>query len=134
DHADLQANAALALAKRVGAKPRDVAARVSEHVPAGGAVGTVEISGPGFLNLTLSDGALWHQARARRADERLGVPASQAGVRTVVDYSSPNVAKEMHVGHIRTTVIGDCLVRVLSFLGCDVIKQDRLGDWGTQFG
>lgn len=134
DHADLQANAALALAKKVGAKPRDVAARVSEAITPGGAVGQVEISGPGFLNLTLSDQALWHQAQARRVDERLGVPASQSGVRTVIDYSGPNIAKEMHVGHIRSTVIGDCLVRVLSFLGSEVIKQNHLGDWGTQFG
>ncbi|WP_022917346.1 arginine--tRNA ligase [Ruania albidiflava] len=134
DHADLQANAALALAKKVGANPREVATRVSEAIPAGSAVGQVEISGPGFLNLTLADDALWTQAEARRADPRLGVPASQAGVRTVIDYSGPNIAKEMHVGHIRSTVIGDCLVRVLAFLGSEVIKQNHLGDWGTQFG
>ncbi|HLS64436.1 MAG TPA: arginine--tRNA ligase [Ruania sp.] len=134
DHADLQANAALALAKKVGANPRDVAATVSEAIPAGSAVGQVEISGPGFLNLTLADDTLLAQAEARRADARLGVPASQSGVRTVIDYSGPNIAKEMHVGHIRSTVIGDCLVRVLSFLGSEVIKQNHLGDWGTQFG
>ncbi|HLS74652.1 MAG TPA: arginine--tRNA ligase [Actinomycetaceae bacterium] len=134
DHADLQANAALALAKKVGANPREVATRVSEAIPAGSAVGHVEISGPGFLNLTLADDTLLAQAEARRADARLGVPASQAGVRTVIDYSGPNIAKEMHVGHIRSTVIGDCLVRVLSFLGSEVIKQNHLGDWGTQFG
>lgn len=134
DHADLQANAALALAKRVGANPREVAIRVSEAIPASSAVGTVEISGPGFLNLTLADEALWTQAEARRADSRLGVPATQAGLRTVIDYSGPNIAKEMHVGHIRSTVIGDCLMRVLTFLGSNVIKQNHLGDWGTQFG
>ena len=134
DHADLQANAALALAKRVGANPREVATRVSEAIPASSAVGAVEISGPGFLNLTVADEALWTQAEARRTDPRLGVPASQAGVRTVIDYSGPNIAKEMHVGHIRSTVIGDCLVRVLTFLGSEVIKQNHLGDWGTQFG
>ena len=134
DHADLQANAALALAKRVGANPREVATRVSEAIPASSAVGTVEISGPGFLNLTLADEALWTQAEARRADSRLGVPATQAGLRTVIDYSGPNIAKEMHVGHIRSTVIGDCLMRVLTFLGSNVIKQNHLGDWGTQFG
>ncbi|UFU06612.1 arginine--tRNA ligase [Ruania halotolerans] len=134
DHADLQANAALALAKKVGANPREVAATVTEQIPAGSAVGSVEISGPGFLNLTLSDDALWAQVEARRASDRLGVPAAQAGVRTVIDYSGPNIAKEMHVGHIRSTVIGDALVRVLGFLGSDVIKQNHLGDWGTQFG
>ncbi|UFU03082.1 arginine--tRNA ligase [Ruania suaedae] len=134
DHADLQANAALALAKKVGANPREVGTRVSEQIPAGSAVGTVEISGPGFLNLTLSDDALWAQVEARRASDRLGVPATQAGVRTVIDYSGPNIAKEMHVGHIRSTVIGDALTRVLGFLGSEVIKQNHLGDWGTQFG
>ncbi|WP_245708874.1 arginine--tRNA ligase [Ruania alba] len=134
DHADLQANAALALAKKVGANPREVGTTVSEQITAGSAVGNVEISGPGFLNLTISDDALWSQVEARRGSARLGVPATQAGVRTVIDYSGPNIAKEMHVGHIRSTVIGDALTRVLSFLGSDVIKQNHLGDWGTQFG
>lgn len=133
DHADLQANAALALAKKVGANPREVAAAISAQIDTEIA-GSVEISGPGFLNLTVADEALWSQAQARRADDRLGVPATQTGVRTVIDYSGPNIAKEMHVGHIRSTVIGDCLVRVLSFLGSEVIKQNHLGDWGTQFG
>ncbi len=134
DHADLQANAALALAKKVGANPREVGTKVSEQITAGSAVGKVEISGPGFLNLTISDETLWNQVEARRTSARLGVPATQAGVRTVIDYSGPNIAKEMHVGHIRSTVIGDALTRVLSFLGSEVIKQNHLGDWGTQFG
>ena len=134
DHADLQANAALALAKKVGARPREVATSIEANLPAGELISRVEVSGPGFLNLTLSDEALWRQVRARAADERLGVPATEAGRRTVIDYSAPNIAKEMQVHHLRSTIIGDALARVLRFLGSDVIPQNHLGDWGTQFG
>ncbi|GAB2984728.1 arginine--tRNA ligase [Actinotalea caeni] len=138
DHADLQANGALALAKRVGAPPREVAAALVRALETSGEsadlVAGTEISGPGFVNLTLADGALWRQVEARLADDRLGVPASEQGVRTVIDYSAPNIAKEMHVGHLRSTIIGDALVRVLEFLGGDVVRQNHLGDWGTQFG
>ncbi|WP_420113828.1 arginine--tRNA ligase [Pseudactinotalea sp.] len=134
DHADLQANAALALAKRVGASPREVASAVVERISDDVLIGNVEVSGPGFLNLTLSDAALWAQVEARLADDRLGLPATELGRRTVVDYSAPNIAKEMHVGHLRSTIIGDALVRVLEFLGGQVIRQNHLGDWGTQFG
>jgi arginyl-tRNA synthetase len=136
EHADFQSNAALALAKRVHTRPTEVASAVSEALRAGtGApVAEVTVSGPGFLNLTLADAALWQQVAARLASPRLGVGSPEQGRRTVVDYSGPNVAKEMHVGHLRTTIIGDCLVRVLSFLGAEVIRQNHLGDWGTQFG
>ncbi|MBZ2196988.1 arginine--tRNA ligase [Ruania sp. N2-46] len=134
DHADRQANAALALAKKVGASPREVATNVTERIAVGDVVGQVEISGPGFLNLTLTDAALWRQVEARRAGARLGVPPVAAGVRTVIDYSGPNIAKEMHVGHLRSSVIGDALARILTFLGSDVVRQNHLGDWGTQFG
>ncbi|GAB2621998.1 arginine--tRNA ligase [Pseudactinotalea suaedae] len=134
DHADLQANAALALAKKVGASPREVASAVVGNIGDDLLIGKVEISGPGFINLTLSDTALWAQVEARLADDRLGVPATELGRRTVVDYSAPNIAKEMHVGHLRSTIIGDALVRVLEFLGSQVIRQNHLGDWGTQFG
>ncbi|QGH68127.1 arginine--tRNA ligase [Pseudactinotalea sp. HY158] len=134
DHADLQANAALALAKKVGANPRQVATRIVEELGRAGLIGSVEISGPGFLNLTLSDAALWDQVRERLDDDRLGVPASRAGTRTVVDYSGPNIAKEMHVGHLRSSIIGDSIARILGFLGSDVVRQNHLGDWGTQFG
>ncbi|MGC0252574.1 arginine--tRNA ligase [Pseudactinotalea sp. Z1748] len=134
DHADLQANAALALAKKVGARPRDVAAAVVEALSAPELIEQVEISGPGFVNLRLSDEALWEQVRARAGDDRLGVPATETGRRTVIDYSAPNIAKEMQVHHLRSTIIGDALARVLDFLGSDVVPQNHLGDWGTQFG
>jgi arginyl-tRNA synthetase len=136
EHADFQSNAALALAKRVRTRPTELAAVVSEALRAdpGTAVADVTVSGPGFLNLTLAEPALWQQVTTRLADPRLGVGSPEQGRRTVIDYSGPNIAKEMHVGHLRTTIIGDCLVRVLAFLGADVIRQNHLGDWGTQFG
>ncbi len=134
DHADLQSNVALALAKKVGAPPREVATRINEYLTDSPLIGTIEISGPGFINLTLKDDALWQQVVARSSSQRLGVPSTQAGVRTVIDYSAPNIAKEMHVGHLRSSIIGDALVRILSFLGSDVIRQNHMGDWGTQFG
>ncbi|MEV0678624.1 arginine--tRNA ligase [Actinosynnema sp. NPDC050436] len=129
DRADYQSNAPLALAKRVGVPPGELAASVVDALGGGAAV-----SGPGFLNLTLPDRVIWRQVAARLADPRSGVPRPEAGRRTVVDYSAPNIAKEMHVGHLRTTVIGDSLTRVLDFLGADVVRQNHLGDWGTQFG
>jgi arginyl-tRNA synthetase len=89
---------------------------------------------PGFLNITLADSALWHVVAARLADERLGVGRPLEGARTLVDYSGPNIAKQLHVGHIRSTVIGDALVRILSHLGADVVRANHLGDWGTSFG
>ncbi len=134
DHADLQANVALALAKKVGASPREVAAQITSHLAGSPLIGAAEISGPGFINLTLTDEALWNQVRTRFSAPRLGIPETQAGVRTVVDYSAPNIAKEMHVGHLRSSIIGDALVRILGFLGSEVVKQNHLGDWGTQFG
>ena len=136
EHADFQSNAVLALAKRAHTRPAELATTVSEALRAdpGSAVAEVTVSGPGFLNLTLAEPALWQQVTARLASPRLGVGSPEQGRRTVVDYSGPNIAKEMHVGHLRTTIIGDCLVRVLGFLGADVIRQNHLGDWGTQFG
>ena len=92
------------------------------------------MSGPGFINLTLRDDWIGGQATATLADPRLGVPLADPGLKVVVDYSSPNVAKEMHVGHLRTTVVGDAVVRVLEHLGNTVVRANHLGDWGTQFG
>ncbi|HEY2791893.1 MAG TPA: arginine--tRNA ligase, partial [Micromonosporaceae bacterium] len=132
-HADLQANGALALARRLGRPPRDVAAAALAVADLDG-VATAEISGPGFLNLSLEPAAIWHSVAERLTDARLAVEATQSGVRVVVDYSQPNVAKEMHVGHLRSSVIGDALVRTLRFLGADVIRQNHVGDWGTNFG
>jgi arginyl-tRNA synthetase len=135
EHADFQANAALSLAKRVGAKPRELAESIATALreQTGGRFG-VELAGPGFLNLTVTDEAVWSQVAARLADDRLGVGAPQLGRRTVIDYSGPNIAKEMHVGHLRTTIIGDALARLLEHLGGEVVRQNHLGDWGTQFG
>ncbi|GAA1272549.1 arginine--tRNA ligase [Pseudonocardia aurantiaca] len=133
ERADFQSNAALALAKRARIKPADLAAGIVAALD-GGAVGSVEVSGPGFLNISVPDRALWGQVAARLSGPRLGVGAPEEGRRTVVDYSAPNIAKEMHVGHLRTTIIGDSLVRVLGFLGAEVFRQNHLGDWGTQFG
>ena len=135
DHADFQANAALSLAKKIGAKPRELAESIAAALreQTGGRIG-VELAGPGFLNLSVTDDEVWSQVAARLADDRLGVGTPQLGRRVVVEYSSPNVAKEMHVGHLRTTIIGDALARLLEHLGAEVIRQNHLGDWGTQFG
>jgi arginyl-tRNA synthetase len=132
-YADVQVNAALALAKRVGLKPREVADRIVEHLEVDGVCETVEVSGPGFLNLTLSDVWIGTQATAVADDPRLGVPELDPQV-VPIDYSAPNVAKEMHVGHLRTTVVGDALARTLEHLGHHVVRQNHIGDWGTPFG
>ncbi|MFC9894249.1 arginine--tRNA ligase [Nocardia sp. NPDC127579] len=133
EHADFQSNVALPLAKRLGRTPRviaeEISGRLRDEVIAAG-----ELSGPGFVNITLTDSAIWAQVAARLSADRLGVGAPLAGQRVVLDYSSPNIAKQMHVGHLRTTIIGDALARVLAFLGAQVIRQNHLGDWGTQFG
>jgi arginyl-tRNA synthetase len=131
---DYQANVAMSLAKRVGAAPRDIAARIVEQLDVDDLCERVEVAGPGFVNLTLRPGAIAAALRAASADERAGVPVVDHSDCVVVDYSSPNVAKEMHVGHLRSTIIGDALVRVLAFQGHDVVRQNHLGDWGTQFG
>ncbi|KOX34873.1 arginine--tRNA ligase [Saccharothrix sp. NRRL B-16348] len=136
DRADFQCNAPLALAKRVGVRPGDLAADIVAGLDVDGdaVIASVERSGPGFLNVTVADSAVWEQVAARLADARLGVGASESGHRVVVDYSAPNIAKEMHVGHLRTTIIGDSLARVVGFLGAEVLRQNHLGDFGTQFG
>ncbi|GAA1875569.1 arginine--tRNA ligase [Lapillicoccus jejuensis] len=134
--ADLQSNAPLALAKRVGMPPRDVAAKIVAELEALGVrdvVSGLEISGPGFVNLTVSDAWVSAQAAALAADERAGVPVQDPRT-VVIDYSSPNVAKEMHVGHLRTTIVGDALARTLEELGHTVVRQNHVGDWGTPFG
>lgn len=136
DHADLQANAALGLAKAVRRRPAELAGDLLGQLATGPGqvIADAEVSGPGFLNLTLTDAALWAQVRDRLSAPRLGIDRPETGRRTVIDYSAPNIAKEMHVGHLRTTIIGDALARIMAFLGGDVIRQNHLGDWGTQFG
>ena len=131
--ADVQVNAALALAKRVGEAPREVAAKIVKHLDLEGVCAKVEVSGPGFLNLTLDNDWIAGEVTRLAADVRLGVPVV-AGQRIPIDYSAPNVAKEMHVGHLRTTVVGDALARTLEHLGHTVIRQNHIGDWGTPFG
>ncbi|MDT0321081.1 arginine--tRNA ligase [Streptomyces millisiae] len=134
DRADLQANGMLALAKRLKGNPRELAGRVVGEVATEGLIADVEVSGPGFLNITVSDEAIVRTLAARAADERLGVPVAERPGTVVIDYSQPNVAKEMHVGHLRSTVIGDALTRILEFRGEKVIRRNHVGDWGTQFG
>ncbi|MFI1240682.1 arginine--tRNA ligase [Nocardia salmonicida] len=135
DRADFQSNAALPLSKRVGVPPAQLGAELVTQIDlADGVIDDVQVSGPGFLNIALADTAVWQSVAARLADDRLGVPTAEDGQRVVIDYSAPNVAKEMHVGHLRTTIIGDSLARVFGFLGADVVRANHLGDWGTQFG
>ncbi|MDQ6657704.1 MAG: arginine--tRNA ligase [Actinomycetota bacterium] len=131
--ADLQANAALALAKKLGMKPRDVAEKIVAELDVAGVCSAVEISGPGFLNLTLDSDWIAGQTLVLADDDRLGVPTEQRQI-VAIDYSAPNVAKEMHAGHLRTTVVGDSLARTLEHLGHTVIRQNHVGDWGTPFG
>jgi arginyl-tRNA synthetase len=132
--ADYQANVALALAGRLHRAPRDVAAELAGHLAGAEVLARAEVSGPGFINLTLSDDWIAAQAASQLADPRLGVARAESAQTVVVDYSAPNVAKEMHVGHLRTTVVGDSIVRVLEHLGHAVIRANHIGDWGTQFG
>ncbi len=134
DRADFQANGALALAKQVDRTPRQVAEEVVAAASLDDICSEVEISGPGFINLTLSDEFIAAQVAALSADPRLGVVAAAHPETIVIDYSAPNVAKEMHVGHLRSTLIGDALTRVLGFLGHDVRRENHIGDWGTPFG
>jgi len=130
ERADFQSTVALAVATRTGRPAPELAHDLALTID--GVAATV--SGPGFLNLNVPDAVLWEQVGARLADDRLGVGSPEVGTRVVVDYSAPNVAKEMHVGHLRSTVIGDALARILGHQGAEVIRQNHLGDWGTQFG
>ncbi|NED17006.1 arginine--tRNA ligase [Streptomyces sp. SID9913] len=135
DRADFQANGILALAKKAKANPRELAAEVVGRITTGDLIKDVEVSGPGFLNITLADRAITENLAARHADgERLGVPLKENPGITVVDYAQPNVAKEMHVGHLRSAVIGDALRGMLDFTGEKTIGRHHIGDWGTQFG
>ncbi|MFF5843110.1 arginine--tRNA ligase [Streptomyces massasporeus] len=136
DRADFQANGILALAKKEKANPRELATQVVSGVESGELIKDVEVSGPGFLNITLTDRAITENLAARYADDtgRLGVPHAEQPGTTVIDYAQPNVAKEMHVGHLRSAVIGDAVVQLLEFTGENVVRRHHIGDWGTQFG
>ena len=131
---DYQANCAMPLGKQLGLPPREVAQRLIDGLNVDDFCDPPEIAGPGFINLRLKSDWLIAQLVAALSDTRLGVDTTDSPDVVVIDYSSPNVAKPMHVGHIRSTVIGDCLARVLRHLGHQVIGDNHLGDWGTQFG
>ncbi len=131
---DFQANGALAAAKKLKANPRELAAKILGHLDLAGIAAELGIAGPGFINIQLAAGFLSQALTALSGDPLLGAAAAQPAQTVVVDYSSPNLAKEMHVGHLRSTIIGDAVVRVLEFLGHRVIRQNHMGDWGTQFG
>src|SRR5258707_2355815 len=132
--ADFQSNVALALAKRLGRQPREIAGLIAGRLGGSPMLERAEISGAGFINITVRDAWLGEAATAQLRDPRLGVETTAQPQHVVVDYSAPNVAKEMHVGHLRTTIVGDAFVRVLERLGHDVIRANHIGDWGTNFG
>jgi len=134
NHGDFATNIALMLAKPAGMKPRDLAEKLIAALPADNAVAKVEIAGPGFINFFQADDWLTGLLDQALADEHLGVARPAQAQTVVVDYSSPNLAKEMHVGHLRSSIIGDAVVRTLEFLGHKVVRQNHVGDWGTQFG
>lgn len=131
---DYQANGVMAIAKRLGKKPRDLAQEVVAAMPKNDLIANLEIAGPGFINITLADHWLNQQASLYRSEPSTLIARLDEPQTIVVDYSSPNLAKEMHVGHLRGTIIGDAIVRILSALGNNVIRQNHVGDWGTQFG
>jgi arginyl-tRNA synthetase len=131
---DFASNIAMMLAKPAGMKPRDLAEKLVAALPADDGISKVEIAGPGFLNFFQNSDALAQRLEAALADAKLGVRKAGNPQRVVVDLSAPNLAKEMHVGHLRSTIIGDGVARVLEFLGDEVIRQNHVGDWGTQFG
>ncbi len=134
DRADFQANLAMSLGKAVKKPPREVAQALLGALEAEDLCEKLEIAGPGFINVTLKDSYLDGLLERTLRDPRLGVPTSPKPETVVFDYGGPNVAKEMHVGHLRPCIIGDCLVRVLEFAGHRVIRQNHIGDWGTPFG
>jgi arginyl-tRNA synthetase len=133
EHADFQANGIMALAKRLERPPREVAAEVVAALELDD-LAQVEIAGPGFLNITLNDGFISERLLGLLDDDRIGVARATVAHTVVLDYSHPNVAKEMHVGHLRSTVIGDSLRRMYEFVGHEVIRRNHVGDWGTPFG
>ena len=134
DRADAQVNGSLALAKVMGATPRDIAVKVLEVAELQDICSSTEVAGPGFINLTFANEFLARELVVASGSDKLGVASTPTSRRVVIDYSAPNVAKEMHVGHLRSTVIGDALVRMLMFVGNTVVRENHVGDWGTPFG
>ena len=131
---DYQFNGAMALAKTLRRNPREIAMQIVDNIDTSGLIAKAEVAGPGFVNLTLDDTYLSKMLTDALTNERLGIGKRAQPVKTVVDYSGPNMAKQMHVGHLRSTIIGDTLANLLTFLGDEVIRQNHIGDWGTQFG
>jgi arginyl-tRNA synthetase len=131
---DYQYNGVMKLAKILKQNPRQIATNLVEHIDTTGMIAKAEVAGPGFINIWLNDAWLGKEATAILNDERVGVGYVETPTKVVVDYSGPNMAKQMHVGHLRSTIIGDTLATLLEFLGDDVIRQNHIGDWGTQFG
>jgi arginyl-tRNA synthetase len=139
DHADYQCNSALPLSKFIGDKrlsPRDVANAIIEHLPQNQMIGSVVVAGPGFINITLNKDYVCNSVRdiVINGVRVNGLKESNSCERIVIDYSAPNIAKEMHVGHLRSTIIGDSIARLFEFVGYDVLRVNHIGDWGTQFG
>ena len=130
---DYQANGVMGAAKALKTNPRELAQKVLAALDLSDIADKVEIAGPGFINIHLSPDYLARRAEAALHDSKLGI-TPVAAQRVMVEYSSPNLAKEMHVGHLRSTIIGDALARVLAFIGHDVVRANHVGDWGTQFG
>src|SRR5438093_4960675 len=131
---DYQTNAALVLGKQRGENPRTVAAKILEHLDVADLTEAPNVAGAGFINFTLRSDVVAKKTTELFSDERLGVARSISSKKIVIDFGSPNVAKPMHVGHIRSTALGDALARIASFLGHDVIRDNHIGDWGTQLG
>ncbi len=131
---DYQFNGAMALSKKLGKNPREIASNIIENLDLTGLLSKAEIAGPGFINLWLNPEWIAVQCSQALSDERLSITKREAPMKVVVDYSGPNMAKQMHVGHLRSTIIGDTLANLLTFLGDEVIRQNHIGDWGTQFG
>jgi len=133
-HGDFATNLALMTAKPAGKNPRELAQLICQYLPESAFIAKTEIAGPGFINFFVADNALTDQLEAAYQDARLNISKAEKTQTIVVDYSAPNLAKEMHVGHLRSAIIGDSVVRTLEFLGHKVIRQNHVGDWGTQFG
>jgi arginyl-tRNA synthetase len=131
---DYQYNGIMAMAKQLRRNPREIATEVVAHIPTDGMIARAEVAGPGFVNLWIDTDWLAREAGAMVGDDRLGVGQVDTPTKVVVDYSSPNMAKQMHVGHLRSSIIGDTLANLFGFLGDEVIRQNHIGDWGTQFG
>ncbi|MDJ0732101.1 MAG: arginine--tRNA ligase [Crocosphaera sp.] len=133
-HGDYQANIALPLGKKLSKKPREIAQIIINNLSLDNICETPTIGGPGFINLKLKTSYLETQLKSLYNDQRLGIEKIKNFSKVIVDFSSPNIAKEMHVGHLRSTIIGDCIARTLEFLGYQILRLNHVGDWGTQFG